>query len=149
MKLNGEFVFDGPQEKVWELLQDPEVLSTALPGTKHITQVSENEYEGEMKIQVGPIVGLFSGKFLFLDAVPPKSYTLTVEGKGKAGFLNGKGQIQLIDQGESKTLMEYQGDIQIGGKLASVGQRLMEMTSKSIIKKGLETINKTYLSPKD
>ena len=148
MKINGEFVFDGPQAEVWDMLQDPEVLSTALPGTKHITQVSENEYEGEMKIKVGPIVGLFSGKFSLLDALPPKSYTITVEGKGKAGFLNGIGQVQLIDQGDGKTLMKYEGDVQIGGKLASVGQRLMEMTSKSLIKKGLETINKTYLTTK-
>ncbi len=149
MKLIGEFVFDGPQAKVWELLQDPDVLASALPGTKQITMVSENEYEAEMKIQVGPIVGLFSGRISISDVIPINSYTLTVEGKGKAGFLNGTGQIQLIDQGEGKTLMEYQGDVQIGGKLASVGQRLIEVTSKSIIKKGLETINKTYLTPKD
>ncbi len=110
--------------------------------------MSENEYEAEMKIKVGPIVGLFSGLILISDLDPQESYTLTVEGKGKAGFLNGTGQIKLIEQSEGKTLMNYQGDVQIGGKLASVGQRLIEVTSKSIIKKGLETINKTYLTSK-
>ncbi len=149
MTIGSDFVFHGSQEKVWELLQDPDVLSSALPGTKQITQVGENEYEGEMKIKIGPIVGVFSGRIWISDVVPLKGYTLTVEGKGKAGFLNGSGQISLEYQDEEETLVTYQGEVQVGGKFASVGQRLIEMTSKSIIKKGLATINKTYLTPKD
>ena len=149
MKLSGEFVFDGSQEEIWELMQDPEMLSTALPGTKSLNQVSEKEYEGEMNIRVGPVMGSFSGRVQISDEVPPDSLTLTVEGKGKAGFMNGSGQVQLTGQGDSKTLMKYEGEVQIGGKLASVGQRLIEMTSKSLVQQGLKTLNKNFLARKE
>lgn len=149
MTVSSDFVFDGPRERVWELLQDPNVLSSALPGTKEVTQVGESEYAGVMTIKVGPIAGVFSARFSISDVVPPTSYTLTVEGKGKVGFLNGRGQISLQHQDDGKTLVSYRGEVHVGGKFASVGQRLMEMTGKSIIRKGLEKINKTYLTPED
>jgi len=149
MTISSEYVFDGPKEKVWELLQDPEVLSSALPGTKQITQVGENEYEGEMKIKVGPVIGVFSGRITVSDVVPLESYTLTVEGRGKAGFLNGSGRINFEDQEDGKTLVVYTGEVQVGGKLASVAQRLIEMTSKSIIRHGLQKINKIYVTAEE
>ena len=149
MTISSEYVFDGPKERVWELLQDPEVLSSALPGTKEITQVGEDEYEGEMKIKVGPVIGVFAGRISVSDVVPSQSYRLTVEGRGKAGFLNGSGQINFECQDEGKTLVAYDGEVQVGGKLASVAQRLIEMTSKSIIKHGLAKINKNYLMAED
>ena len=145
MTISSEYVFDGPKEKVWELIQDPDVLSSALPGTKQITQVGENEYVGEMKIKVGPVIGIFSGRISVSDVDPLESYTLTVEGKGKSGFLNGSGRINFEQQEDGKTLVTYTGEVQVGGKLASVAQRLIELTSKSIIRHGLQKINKNYL----
>lgn len=141
MKVEGEYTFDGPREEVWALIRDPEVLSTALPGTQSLEQVNENEYQGEMNIRVGPVGGVFSGRIVVSDEVPPKSCTLTVEGKGKPGFVNGTGHIQLSDQEGGKTHMMYAGDVQIGGRLASVGQRLIDTASKSIIGQGLDTMN--------
>lgn len=141
MKLEGEYTFDGPKDEVWKLIRDPEVLSNALPGTQSLEQVSENEYQGEMNIRVGPVGGVFSGKIIVSDEVPPESCTLTVEGKGKPGFVNGRGHIQLTDQEGGKTHMKYTGDVQIGGRLASVGQRLIDTASKSIIGQGLDTMN--------
>ena len=143
MKLSGEYTFDGTREEVWSSLRDPEVLASALPGTKNLTKVSETEYEAEMNVRVGPVVGTFTGRFIISNESPPESYTLTVEGTGKAGFLKGIGDIKMLEQGGDQTLMEYEGEVQIGGKVASVGQRLLDMTSKSFIKKGLETINNT------
>lgn len=141
MKLEGEYTFDGPQTEVWKIIRDPEVLSTALPGTESLEQISENEYQGQMNIRVGPVTGEFSGKILVSNEVPPESCTLTVEGKGKPGFVNGNGNVQLIAQADGKTLMKYEGEMQIGGKLASVGQRLLDSASKSIINQGLEAMN--------
>jgi hypothetical protein len=141
MKLEGEYTFDGPQTEVWKIIRDPEVLSTALPGTESLEQISENEYQGQMNIRVGPVAGEFSGKILVSNEVPPESCTLTVEGKGKPGFVNGTGNVQLIAQADGKTLMKYEGGMQIGGKLASVGQRLLDSASKSIINQGLEAMN--------
>ncbi|MFB0537143.1 MAG: carbon monoxide dehydrogenase subunit G [Anaerolineae bacterium] len=142
MKVAGEYVFNGPREQVWELVRDPEVLATALPGTQSLNQVSENEYEGEMHVRVGPVAGVFSGRVVASDEVPPESYTLTVEGKGAPGFAKGTGHVQLVDQGDGTTLMKYEGEVQIGGKIASVGQRLLDTASKSMIRQGLETLNK-------
>ena len=142
MKLEGEFIFDGPREDVWELVRDPDVLATAMPGTQSLEQVGENEYEGVMNVRIGPVAGVFSGRIVVSDEVPPETCTLTVEGKGKPGFINGTGYVNLIDQGDGTTLMKYDGEMQIGGRLASVGQRLLDTTSKSMIRQGLETLNK-------
>ena len=142
MKIAGEYVFNGPREEVWELVRDPEVLATALPGTQSLTPVNENEYEGKMHVRVGPVAGTFSGRVVASDEVPPESYTLMVEGKGAPGFAKGTGHVQLIDQGDGTTLMKYEGEMQIGGRIASVGQRLMDSASKSMIRQGLETLNK-------
>jgi carbon monoxide dehydrogenase subunit G len=142
MKLSGEFVFDGSREEVWDLVRDPEALAGALPGTQSLTQVSENEYEGKMQLRVGPVSGVFSGKVVISDEVPPESYTLSVEGRGAPGFAKGTGDVELVDQGDDTTLLKYEGEVQIGGKLASVGQRMLETVSKSMTRQGLETLNK-------
>ena len=142
MKLDGEYVFDGPREEVWDLVRDPDVLVTALPGAQELKQVGENEYEGEMNVRIGPVAGVFSGRLVVSDEVPPESYTLTVEGKGKPGFAKGTGHVQLIDQGDGTTLMKYEGEMQIGGRLARVGQRLMDTASKSMMRQGLEALNR-------
>ena len=141
MKIEGEYVFEGEQEDVWKLVRDPEVLASCLPGTQSLQQVGENEYAGEIKVRIGPISGAFAGKIFVTNEVPPVSCTLTVEGTGKIGFLKGTGDIDMADQGEGKTLMKYIGEVQIGGKVASVGQRLFDTVSKGMIKQGLDKLN--------
>jgi carbon monoxide dehydrogenase subunit G len=148
MKLEGEYVFNGPREAVWELVRDPEVLSTALPGTQSLNRVSDNEYEGVMNVRIGPVAGVFSGRIVVSDEVPPESYTLMVDGKGAPGFAKGTGHVQLIDQGDGTTLMKYEGEVQIGGKLASVGQRMLDTVSKSMTRQGLEALNKALQARK-
>jgi hypothetical protein len=146
MKLEGEYTFDGPQTEVWKIIRDPEVLSTALPGTESLEQISENEYQGQMNVRVGPVAGEFSGKIFVSNEVPPERCTLTVEGKGKPGFVNGTGNVLLVAQEDGRTLMKYEGEMQIGGKLASVGQRLLDSASKSIINQGLLAMNQALLA---
>jgi carbon monoxide dehydrogenase subunit G len=141
MKLDGEHIFHGPRQAVWELVRDPDALAQALPGTETLTKLSESEYEGTMNVRIGPIAGAFSGKVLISDEVPPESCTLTAEGKGAQGFAKGVGRIQLTDQGDGTTLMKYDGDVNIGGKLASVGQRSIDTVSKSMIRQGLTTLD--------
>jgi hypothetical protein len=141
MKIEGEYLFHGPRDDVWEIVRDPDVLATALPGTKSLDRVGENEYVGEMNVRVGPVAGLFSGRLIVSNEVPPTSLTLTVDGRGAPGFINGAGNIVLNDQGDGTTMMKYDGDVQIGGKLASVGQRLLDTASKSIIRQGLEALD--------
>jgi carbon monoxide dehydrogenase subunit G len=142
MKLQGEYVFNGPREAVWELVRDPEVLATALPGTQSMHKVSGSEYEGKMHVRIGPVGGVFSGQVVVSNEAPPESYTLSVEGRGAPGFGTGTGDVQLLDQGDGTTLMKYEGELQVGGKLAGVGQRMIETVSKSMIRQGLESLNK-------
>lgn len=146
MKIEGEYTFDGSREVVWKVMRDPEVLASALPGTKNLNQISKNEYQGEMQVRIGPVAGLFSGNVAISDEVPPESMTMTVEGRGKPGFVKGTGAVKLIDQEGDKTLMQYQGDMQVGGRLASVGQRMMDSVSKSLLKQGLDSINQALLA---
>ena len=142
MKLDGEYLFDGSREEVWKLVRDPEVLSTALPGTQKLNKLSDTKFEGVMHLSIGPMSGDFAGKLVVSDEVPPESCTLTVEGKGGPGFVKGTGHVQLIEQPGGKTLMKYTGDLQVGGKLASTGQRMIDTVSKSMIRQGLETLDR-------
>jgi carbon monoxide dehydrogenase subunit G len=142
MKLEGEYLFNGPREEVWKLVRDPDVLATALPGTQSLNKISDTEFEGVMHLKIGPMAGDFAGKLVVSEEVPPESCTLTVEGKGAAGFVKGTGHVQLSEQAEGKTLMKYTGDMQVGGKLASTGQRMIETVSKGMVRQGLDTLNK-------
>ena len=142
MKISGEYTFHGSREEVWNIFRDPDMLVMALPGTKNLKQISENEYEGELLVHIGPIMGSFGGKLTISNEVHPESLTLAVEGRGKIGFVKGSGDVKLIFISENTTMIQYQGDIQIGGKVASVGQRLFDSVSKNMIQQGLDKLDK-------
>ncbi len=145
MKLEGEYLFNGPREEVWKLIRDPDVLATALPGTQRLTRLSDSEFEGAMNLHIGPVTGVFAGKVIVSDEVAPESLTLTAEGKGAQGFGKGVGRVQMLEQmvdGSRKTLMKYEGDVTVGGKIASVGQRSIETVSKSMVRQGLTALDK-------
>jgi carbon monoxide dehydrogenase subunit G len=141
MELVGEYIFEGPRDQVWELIRDPEVLASALPGMQSINQVSDGEYEGEMNVRIGPVAGVFAGRVVISEEIPPESFKLSVEGQGAPGFCSGTGQVRLMDQGDDTTLMKYEGQLQIGGRLATVGQRMVETVSKSMTRQGLQSCN--------
>lgn len=149
MKLAGEYTFHGSREEVWNIFRDPDILILALPGTKSLKKLSENEYEGELQIHIGPIMGSFGGKLTISNEIHPESLTLSVEGKGKIGFVKGSGDVKLLKIAENETKIEYQGDIQIGGKVASVGQRLFDSVSKNMIQQGLDKLDKVLQSRRD
>lgn len=141
MRLEGEYIFDGPREEVWKIVRDPDVLATALPGTQSLEQVAENEYAGQMHVRIGPVSGVFAGRLVVSDEVPPESYTLSVDGRGAPGFARGVGSVQLLEEEDNRTLLKYEGDMQVGGRIASVGQRLIDTASRSMIGQGLDALN--------
>lgn len=141
MKIGGEYIFNGERPEVWKILRDPDVLILALPGTKQLKQVGDNKYEGELQMHIGPIVGSFKGTLTISNEVPPESITLSVEGSGIIGFVKGSGDVKMVDQGDGNTLVTYQGELQIGGRVASVGQRLFDTVSKNMINQGLDRLN--------
>ena len=141
MNVQGEHLFKGTPQQVWDLFRDTEVMAAALPGTQTMDYLGENKYHAVMNVRVGPVAGEFSGDLVISNEDYPHSYTMTVEGRGKPGFMKGQGDVNLVDQGESGTLMQYAGEVQIGGKLAAVGQRLIDTVSKSIISQAFETLD--------
>jgi carbon monoxide dehydrogenase subunit G len=141
MKVEGEHLFKGTPQQVWDLFRDTEVMAAALPGTEKMEYLGDNKYKAAMNVRVGPVVGEFSGELIISNENHPHSYTMAVQGRGKPGFLNGTGDITLEDRGEAGTLMAYEGEVQIGGKLAAVGQRLIDTVSKSIISQAFDTLD--------
>ena len=140
MKIAGEYTFDAPQEMVWEAVQDPDVLGSILPGGEGIEEVGENEYSGNLKIKVGPVNGTFKGNIKLSDIVAPESYNIAVDGKGAPGFVKATGSLKLTGQGD-QTQIDYEGNAQVGGRIASVGQRLLDASAKSIVRQSLEALN--------
>lgn len=141
MKIEGEYVFDAPRPMVWDALQDPEVLAKVLPGADGLDEVGEDEYEGALKIKVGPVQGKFKGHIQIEDKVDLESYNMKVDGKGAPGFVKANGGIKLTDADDAKTHLAYAGDAKIGGRIASVGQRLMDSSAKAIIGQSLDALN--------
>lgn len=140
MQVGGEYTFDAPQPLVWNALQDPNILGSVLPGGQGFQAVSENEYTGILSVKVGPVNGTFNGKITLSDVNPPTSYNISVEGNGAQGHVQGSGGLTLTPQGE-QTHMVYKGEAQVGGRIASVGQRLIDASAKSIVRQALEGLN--------
>ncbi len=140
MEISGDYVFDAPREMVWKALLDPNVLGAIMPGGKGFEQTDENQYKGVLEVKVGPVQGTFQGVIKLLDIVPPERYQIEVDGKGPAGFVKATGKMQL-EVRENQTFMEYSGQAQVGGRIASVGQRLMDSAARSIIRQSLEALN--------
>jgi carbon monoxide dehydrogenase subunit G len=139
LKISGSYAVPTGRERAYRLLQDPEVLAKCMPGTDHLEKVGDDEYAMKMKMVIASIGGLFSGKVRLADQHPPDSFKLIVEGNGKIGFVKGEGLLNLVPQGQS-TEVKYDGDVQIGGTIAGVGQRLLDTTAKMIIKKFFEKL---------
>jgi carbon monoxide dehydrogenase subunit G len=145
MEIQGTHQFKAPLSKVWDALMDPAVLAKALPGGDQLEQVGENDYKAAMNVKVGPVQGRFDGKVTISDVVPQQSYHMVVSGSGTPGFLNGEGSLSLAENDEG-TLLTYSGDVQVGGRIATVGQRLIDSTAKSIIRQGLKTLDEQLLN---
>jgi carbon monoxide dehydrogenase subunit G len=140
VKLEGAYTFDAPREVAWQALLDPEVLARVMPGGEALEKIGENEYKGQLKIRVGPVQGQFEGLVTLADINAPESYRMQVSGKGAPGFMKGEGQVRLEEQGNS-TLMHYSGEAQVGGRIASVGQRLLDSSAKALIRQSLDGLH--------
>ncbi len=117
-----------------------------MPGTDQLYKTAENEYDMKMKVIIASIGGSFGGKVRLADQHPPESFKLMVEGNGKIGFLKGEGLLNLAPSSETSTEVKYDGDVQVGGTIASVGQRLLDTTAKHIIKKFFEKFSEAARS---
>lgn len=131
MKIDGSYTIDAPREAAYAALSDPESLRHCLPGCEKFDEIGEGRYEAVLKAGVAGIRGTFTGTVTMTNQQPPASYTLAVEGTFSGGFVKGSGDISLADE-EGKTRVSYSADGQVGGPLASVGQRLIGPATKMI-----------------
>jgi carbon monoxide dehydrogenase subunit G len=146
MKIAGAHSVPTDAARAYTLLQDPGVLARSMPGCDHLSRIGPDEYEMKMKMVISSIQGLFAGKVKIDSQNPPHSFRLMVEGSGKVGFMNGNGTIELR-QHDGFTEVAYQGDVQIGGMIAGVGQRLVETTAKFVIRKFFERLAEQSRAP--
>ena len=140
MKVAGVYTVPVSQERAYALLQDPVVLARCMPGTEALIKVGEDEYEMKMKVVLASISGLFAGKVRIAEPNPPGAFRLIVEGNGKIGFLNGEGLLTLTPNHDG-TEVQYDGEVHVGGTIAGVGQRLLDTTARTIIKRFFKKLN--------
>lgn len=141
MKMSGTWMVPGAEpERVFRLLQDPDVLAQCMPGCDSLVKTGDDEYEMRMKLLIASLSGLFDGKVRLSDQVPPNSFKMQVDGKGKVGFVKGEGMISLVPNGAG-THVHYDGDVHLGGTIAAVGSRLVDTTSKMMLKRFFEKLN--------
>ncbi len=132
MQMTGEYRIEAPRETVWAALIDPDVLKRCIPGCEELEQTSESEFTAKVKAKVGPVSAKFAGAVSLSDLNPPESYRISGEGKGgAAGFAKGGAMVTLAEDGGA-TMLAYEIDAQVGGKLAQIGQRLIAGTAKKM-----------------
>ncbi|MGH7047313.1 MAG: SRPBCC family protein [Stellaceae bacterium] len=132
MEMTGEFRIPAPRQRVWEALNDPQMLKQAIPGCQSIEKASDTEFAAKVVAKVGPVKATFGGKVTLSDLDPPKAYTIAGEGSGGvAGFAKGSARVSLDEDGEA-TLLHYEVQAHVGGKLAQIGSRLIDATSRKM-----------------
>lgn len=140
MKINGTYTFPADAETVWDLLLDPQVLLQVIPGLESVDVKPEGDILATAMVGVGPVKGRFTGTLHLLDQQKPTHVRVTGEGKGGPGFMKGVCILDAVVDGAA-TIVNYQADIQIGGPLATVGQRLVDAATNSILQQGFERFN--------
>jgi carbon monoxide dehydrogenase subunit G len=132
MEIKGEYRIAAPREKVFAALNDPSVLQACIPGCESLEKVSDTEMAAKVRLRIGPVSANFSGKVTLSDIDPPNGYKISGEGQGGvAGFAKGGAVVTLREEG-SETVLDYNADAQVGGKIAQVGARLITGTARKL-----------------
>ena len=138
MDMTGEYRIPAPRQRVWEGLNDPVVLKSAIPGCQTIEKVSDTEFTAKVLASVGPVRATFGGKVVLSDLEPPQSYTIAGEGSGGvAGFAKGSAKVNL-DEAGAETVLRYAVQAHVGGKLAQIGSRLIDSVSRKMAEQFFE-----------
>jgi len=132
MDMTGEYHVSAPRQKVWDALNDPDILKQCIPGCETITKHSDTEMSATVRAKVGPVSARFGGKVTISDRDPPNSYKISGEGTGgPAGFAKGGASVKLSDDGDG-TKLSYVVEANVGGKLAQIGSRLIDATARQM-----------------
>lgn len=132
MTMSGEVQLSALRQVVWTKLNDPEILKSCIPGCEDLVKSADNQFQATAKMKVGPVSAQFRGRVTLSDFDPPNSYRISGEGEGGvAGFAKGVATVTLLDKDDG-TLLIYEVEAQIGGKLAQLGQRLINGSAKKL-----------------
>ena len=132
MEMTGEYRIPAPRQRVWEALNDPEILKQCIPGCEELEKKSDTEFEARVLAKVGPVKARFKGKVELSDIRAPESYVISGEGKGgPAGFARGSATVRL-EEVDGATVLRYEARADVGGKLAQIGSRLVQGTAKKM-----------------
>ncbi len=142
MKIEGSHDISAPRERVWKALLDPATLARAIPGCEGLDEIGSGEYKAKMKVGVAAIKGTFEGKVRLFDLDPPHRYKMALEGSGGPGFVRGEAGMELSDI-EGGTRISYSADVQVGGLIASVGQRMLGGVSKMMLDQFFNRMSET------
>jgi carbon monoxide dehydrogenase subunit G len=142
--MSGEERIEAPIQKVWEALNDAEVLKACIPGCESLEKTTDTDLAAVVSLKIGPIKAKFNGEVKLLNLNPPYSYTLSGEGKGGiAGFAKGGADVSLKEDGPDATILTYNAKADVGGKIAQLGSRLIASTSKKLAGEFFSTFNDT------
>ena len=148
MKLAGTVAMPASPDEVWSLLTDPARLSRLLPGCERLDPDGPDRYKAAVKFGIAAISGKYAGTLEFAEKKPPHSLVLKMDGKGLPGFVKGEGRIQLVAKGTSDTELTYTGEAQVGGVIASVGQRMLDAAARKIVQQFFESAKAELASAK-
>ena len=133
MNLSGTALLPGSPAAVWDLLTDPVRLARLLPGCERLDPDGPDRYKAAVKLGIAAISGKYVGTLEFAEKKPPQSLLLKLNGKGLPGFMTAEGRVELAPKGAAETEVHYSGEAQVGGVIASVGQRMIEATARKIV----------------
>jgi len=131
MKIEGTHKIDAPRERIFAALVDPVILQKCIPGCEQMEKTGDNQYKAKLTTGVGPVKGVFTATVSLQDIAAPEHYKLVVEGKGQPGFVKGSGELNL-KEANGATEIQYTGDVNVGGLIASVGQRMIQATANML-----------------
>lgn len=135
MKITGEQIMPAKAQLVWDLFNDPDRLSRLIPGCEKLEKLAPDEFAGTINVGIAGVKGVYAGKLKLDEIRPPEHYKMLVDGKGKQGFMRGTGTLDLIPKAgdANQTVVKYSGDVQLGGPLMQVGQRVVDSAAKMLM----------------
>ena len=147
MKLAGDYTLQAhvSVDRLWDALNDPNVLQKCTPGCEQIIDIGGEEYELLLELGIAAVKGRYKGKMKIQDKVPPSHYVLVVEGSGAAGFVNGRGVIDVKDQ-DDRVVIRYEGEVKVGGAIAAIGQRMLGGVAKMIVGQFFKALDHQLIS---
>ena len=132
MRIESSYSFDAPATQVWDLLMDTSAIAGCVPGCQELAPIGENRYRARLAVPVAAVTGQYDVTIALEDIAAPTAYTLRIDGQGRPGFVKGASRVHLVEQ-DGRTRVEVAADVQVGGAVARVGQRLLEGVGRAMM----------------